>query len=1143
MAEARKIGTFEAITIGIAHLLSPLEQELANGQARRLLADLGLALPPAADGVAAFSGAVNGLVNVAKQLPQLITKVNTAIDTENLVDIVAASKELAQTIVNTIKAIDSLGSSISSLSAATGIPAATLNAFAANLPKRLFDFLIVRNLESVPVVPEVLEFVGAIDRKVGNAGSTDPNLPEFTDYKFNLGQLTSFTKSPLDHLKARYDWGNPAFDGAEMFKVLQDLLGKAGFPAIIDTSVNPHVLDLVIAEVVPKATLDPIGIEITLLKKIEIDRTVPFNQGGDYQFEAVIDSDLEASTAISLQPNDKVTLTRPTASASGDFGIRFRSGRADGTPYILFGKPGESRLEAKEFVLEAISKLNFAAGSSASGAFTIGGDLRGGKLVIDTSNGDGFINKILSGIRVENEFNVGLGVSSIQGVFFHGSAVLEIRLNIHLSLGPIDISGLYLSFGIEDKKFPIGLATDIRASLGPLLLIVENFGLKALLSVPDDRKGNAGPLNLELGFKPPKGVGLSVDAGIIRGGGYLYFDFDKEEYAGILELSLAGIVTVKAIGLITTKMPDGSKGFSLLLIITAEFGTGIQLSFGFTLLGVGGLLGLNRTMLLEPLAAGIKTGAINSIMFPPDPIANAPRIISDLRAFFPPYEGKFLIGPMIKLGWGTPTLISVAFGLIIEIPGNIAIVGVLRIALPEATIPIVTINVAFVGSIEFDRKRIWFFAALFDSRILFMTLEGDMGLLMDFGSDPNFVLSVGGFHPQFNPPPLPFPNPRRIHLDVLRTPVARITVENYFAITTNTVQFGCRAEFFYGVSAFNLHGHFSFDALFQFSPFRFQIDITFSLGMDVFGVGVFTVRLKFRLSGPAPWNARGTATLSIDLWLFSIDISVDFDITWGEADNPKLPAIKGVPLLVTEFGKPDNWVARIPANVNLLVSLRKLDTTTEKLVLHPVGTLAISQKRVPLGIRVDKIGNNPVDDAHLFSVNVASPGLAKKADAKERFAIAQYQDMSDADKLSRPAYQEIEAGVELAFDGKQLGSSKVTKRIVRYEVKVNDIDGKHHAFRWFDKIGTLFFHWLGGAAVSYSDLSFAKKKAMVPTTEAERIRTKPPGFVVAGVANNKPFVADVFLSEAHAQDFLSAKLASDPAMVDELHVIPNFESK
>src|SRR6185436_9038336 len=181
--------------------------------------------------------------------------------------------------------------------------------------------------------------------------------------------------------------------------------------------------------------------------------------------------------------------------------------------------------------------------------------------------------------------------------------------------------------------------------------VVENIGLGVDFALVNDRSGNAGPLDVALRFKPPKGVGLSLDTGVVKGGGYLFFDFDKEEYAGALELDFAGIVSVKAIGLITTRMPDGSKGFSLLIVITAEFGTGIQLGFGFTLLAVGGILGLNRTMALQPLVESVRSGAITSVMFPRDVVANAPRIISDLRTFFPPREGTFLIGPMAKLGW------------------------------------------------------------------------------------------------------------------------------------------------------------------------------------------------------------------------------------------------------------------------------------------------------------------------------------------------------------------------------------------------------------------------------------------------------------------------------------------------------------
>lgn len=803
---------------------------------------------------------------------------------------------------------------------------------------------------------------------------------------------------------------------------------------------------------------------------------------------------------------------------------------------VLIGSPGATRL-----AVQGLGMSNFIQNSG--GKLDIGweGRLQALRLVVKGGDGDGFLQKILSAVNLEVEAQLTFGYSLLGGFYFQGGAKLALDFPIHIELGPLAITGLRIEIEPVDDHLTLKAGTHLKLELGPLKAVVENIGIRADLTF---KQGNLGPANLDVAFKPPNGVGMSIDAAVIKGGGYLYFDFDREEYAGILELSIAEVVTVKAIGLITTRLPDGSKGFSLLIIISVEFGTGIQLGFGFTLLGVGGLLGLHRTMLLESIGAGIRTGAINSIVFPPDPVANATRIISDLKTYFPPYEGKFLIGPMVKIGWGTPTLISLAFGIIIEIPGNVAIVGVLRVILPEENAPIVTINVAFIGALEFDKKRIWFFAALFDSRILFMTLEGEMGLLMDFSDNPNFVLSVGGFHPQFNPPPLPFPNPRRIRIDILRTPVARISAETYFAITSNTVQFGCRAELFFGIDAFNINGHFSFDALFQFSPFRFVIEISFSVGITVFGLGLFSIKLRLKLSGPAPWNARGKATLSIDLWLFSIDISVDFDVTWGEADNLKMPPVEAMPILVSEFDKADNWKAQIPPSANLLVTLRKLDETAEKLVLHPIGTLQISQRAMPLNIPIDKIGNREVTDARQLSVRVNTATLHSTGiEPQEKFAIGQFQNLSDAEKLSRPSFQDNDAGIELGFSGRQLGSGKVVKRIVRYEVKVIDGDDKYKAIKWFKFVGTLFFHWLGGAAVSNCELSYAKKKAMIPTGFDERVKMNQPGFVVASVENNKSLNnGQVFASEAKAQKFMQTAILQNPGLAEEIHVIPTFES-
>ncbi len=1126
------------ILTGAGLAISPLRSIKTPDAAVAFFNKLGYNLPSAA-----FGGA---LPDLASQAGELIASLKKLIDASDDASEVAAIAEVFGRLVATVNAISKLHVQIQA-GGGGGLPNI------GDLPRRLTDFLVLDFLDKQrPQTHETLHLLGLIENEPNPAPNQSMRL-------INWDKITQLFNKPADIVKDVYKW-DVDLDTEKLFARMEGLMRASTLPgglypqaettrillgnattglkelrfALFQSGVSPETYAQFGITFSPAEAQGPKKKGIALLPYLMGTAAFTFDvcDRGELVFNS--SGDIKAVGVVVRPPLNAEGLLNLTGAFKATVQIHEKPDKSK--EIILIGSAGGSRLS-----LQGLGFSTFI--QSVADKIDIGfeGEIQAIRLVIKGGEGDGFLQKILSGLNVQAESSLAFGFSLLNGFYLRGGAKFELDFAVHIDLGPLHLNGMKFTLEPANDHFKLQSGVTIGADLGPLKAVVENIGIESLLSF---KQGNLGPMDLSIGFKPPNGVGLLVDAAIVKGGGYLYFDFDKEEYAGVLELSIVEIVTVKAIGLITTRMPDGSKGFSLLIIITAEFATGIQLGFGFTLLGVGGLLGLNRQMLVEPIGAGIRTGAINSIVFPPDPVANAPRIISDLRTYFPPYEGKFLIGPMIKLGWGTPTLISLAFGILIEIPGNVAIVGVLKIALPEEHVPIIVINVAFIGALEFDKSRVWFFAAMFDSRILFMTMEGEMGLLMDFSDNPNFVLSVGGFHPQFNPPPLPFPNPKRIHIDVLRTPLARITVENYFAITSNTVQFGARAEFFYGVDAFNLHGSFSFDALFQFSPFHFIIDISFSIGMDVFGTGVFSVTLKLKLSGPAPWEARGTATLSIDLWLFSIDISVDFDITWGEADNPTLPSIDAIPLLVAEFDKADNWRAGIPENVNLLVSLRKLDTSIEKLVLHPVGTLRVSQRVVPLGIHIDKVGNNPVSDAHLFSVKANLTSLATTNNApEEKFAIAQFQNLTDAQKLSSPSFQDIDGGVELAFNGKQIGSGKVVKRVVRYEVKIIDGDDKYHAFRWFKNIGTLFFHWLAGAAITQSPLSFARKKAMVPTMGNERVQVKQPGYVIAGTADNKPLAdVPVFASEAHARDYFNSTISKNPAMAEDIHVIPTFEA-
>jgi hypothetical protein len=1139
-------GTFELIAVELSRALEPLAGRLHDvHHARILIAELGLILPETVVSPA-LRTAFQTIHSGAHAIQGEATTLATAITAGNTAQIVSEGVSLARTTWSLIDAFGTLHRELQAIGSVPSVTPADFTAFLAGLPERLFHVVLVDYLEAHHrTVFSLLELLGLVEKAHVNVGSTDPGKPGFVRKQVRFDRLGQLLSSPDQLFTQLYGWGQTgsAFAGNLLVQRIGGVLRAMRIPTsyrALPGAPPRTALEVCVLRFAPTAASVPglPGLEAIVTAGIADGVTVDLPIVPGWQAQLRAEGALQASVGMRIQPPAEVTLIPPSGSVTG----RMKAGVAKvpvapETRMMLLGVVGGTGLSAERIELRFIGGFRWDSDAGAAeGDVGFEGEVRGGKLKIGMSGADGFLGTLLSGVSVEADFNLGFGWTALQGLYFTGSSTLEIQLPAHISLGPVELSALTLRVGIDGNRFPIGLAANIKAELGPLKVTVEQIGAAVELSFPADGRGDIGPLALDFKFLPPRGAGLSLDAGVVKGGGYVFFDPERGEYAGALELTFSGTIGLKAIGIITTKMPDGSDGFSLLIIISVDFGTGLQLGYGFTLLAVGGLIGVNRTMKLDALMEGVRSGAIESVMFPRDIVANAPKIISDLRAFFPPRAGTFLIGPMAKLGWGTPTLISIALGIIIEIPGNIAIVGVLKVALPTEDAALIRLQVNFAGAIEFDKKRIYFFASLFESRILFMTIEGEMGLLVAWGDDANFVVSVGGFHPRFQPPPLPFPSPRRIAIDILNTPVAKIRVEGYLAVTSNTAQFGARAELFFGLDILNVRGHIAFDALFQFSPFYFVIEISASLSVNVFGAGLFSVSINGELSGPGPWNVKGHGSFSILFW----DIDVEFNETWGERHNTELPAKKILPILEGEIAKAETWRAELPSTSRLSVTLRKLPADAP-LVLHPLGVLRISQRALPLELKLDKVGTQKPEDVNRLSIAVTGGGLVRKADAFERFAPAQFQNFSDADKLSKPAFAPERAGVELSAAGDDLRSSRVVQRTVRYEEIVIDNNFKRFARRFRLFLMPLFQLFLRGNSAARSELSAANLRRLQPFSD--KIAVRDETFTVAFQADNRAFAAEAasFHSEASARDFLRRKVAEDGALADELHVIPSFE--
>jgi hypothetical protein len=1041
--------------------------------------------------------------------------------------------------------------------------------FKTQFPRQVVDYLLITYLQTYHgSLAFALRALGVIKtRYVTPTGQRAP----YVHYAFDFADLPKVLEDPSLVLTNAFGWGTPDFDSSAILSECDNLLFMLG----VDTrSVE---LPTPTALAIEGASEDQPGApRRTMLRGIIFERgsnggslsaeirLMPLPaRGADLPglalmpaFEGAIDlemslfddvtvtiqSDLDLQGGLALQSRPGKPLEMIVGFADAGSPVRAtgsidvlveRSAPDSAPPTIVLGSPTGSHLSFKKLAGTAGVRLSSKQEPDLFAEI----QLVGLEFRIDTSESDGFIAKLLpkDGIRFRSDVTV--GISYLDGIYFRGTSNLEISVPAHVQIGPIQVQSLTISAVPKDGTLPISLGATLKGDLGPVQAVVENIGLTATFAFPPSHDGNLGPIDVELGFKPPRAIGLAVNAAVVHGGGYVYLDPGRGEYAGELELTLADFLSIKAIGIITTRLPDGTKGFSLLIVMSVEFATGIQLGLGFRLLGVGGLLGLNRTMNLQALAEGVRGGGINSVMFPKDIIVNAPKIISDLGAFFPPRDGVFLIGPMLKIAWGTPTLISATLGVIIEIPGNIAILGVVIVTAPRKK-PILLLQVQFLGAIEFDKKRLWFFATLFESRLAFLPIDGEMGLLVGWGGDDsNVVISVGGFHPQFMPPPLPFPSPRRVALSLVNTPTRRVRLECYLAVTSNTVQCGARCELFLGYSSFNLQGDFGFDALFQRRPFRFVCQLSASFAVKVFGVGAFSVGIKGTLEGTNPWHLQGHGSISLLFW--SIDIP--FDHTWGDAQQTELPTTQVLPLLRDELSKADAWRALPPVSNHLFVTLRSMPPEEAALLLHPVGVLRIAQRTVPLEIRLDRVGDQKPSDVSRLSIQVTSSGLAKHDDAFDQFAPAQFQDFSDADRLSQRAFVRERSGLELSSAGGDLRSSAMVKRVVRYEEIILDINFKRAARPLRSHGGKLFDFFVKGNAVSRATVSQASKSRLQPF--AAKIELVAETYTVALQATNQPFATDgvTFQSEASAREFLARQIDADSRFADLLHVIPSHE--
>jgi len=700
----------------------------------------------------------------------------------------------------------------------------------------------------------------------------------------------------------------------------------------------------------------------------------------------------------------------PGGSANASFSFEVTGQKDDQSPIRLLGDESDPTLSADAFSIRLTGR--------PSPKFTAGVKVDGLKANL-TFESDSFLSSVLPASTELSVGDIGLAWSSTSGVHFIGGNNVTLRIPTNFDVGPTAVSAVHIGIQLDGEP---GVALGIVGSgrIGPLHFSVDRIGLLISTGATEQTEGFLP--GVAPSFLPPRGLGLAIDTGPVTGGGYLEFFPDEHRYIGTFDLQI-GDLGVTVVGLLQTKLP-GTKGYSLLLLITADLPP-IQLGFGFTLTGIGGLAGVHRAFEVKPLGKAVRSGNLDSVLFPEDVVANANQIVTDLETVFPARPDLHVFGPMLEVGWGTPSILEMQIGVLVALPKwKIALLGKIAMALPDDEAALIEFNLAILGVLDLPNQEFSIDASLYDSRIAMWTVSGDMAMRLAYGDDPRFLLSVGGFHPRYTPE-TGFPELRRVKAS-LAPPGGnpRLELTGYLAITSNTFQVGAALVLEAKAGPAGVYGKLSFDALFQFSPFKFIVDFYATLKIHVKGKG-FGISVRGSLSGPQPFRVR--ATVHIEILFFEITVRVNAKIG-PSGGKERLPTARVLPKLVEELTRPANWTAQQPERDGQLVTLRDPNANAKRqgnapeadvVLVHPLGTLGVRQQIVPLGIRIEKFGNaRPVHsrfDLERFTVQGTSAvdNLAGQDTLREKFAPASFRHMTDDEKLQARAFEDLPAGRRL----------------------------------------------------------------------------------------------------------------------------------
>ncbi|WP_217591181.1 DUF6603 domain-containing protein [Burkholderia sp. GbtcB21] len=458
-----------------------------------------------------------------------------------------------------------------------------------------------------------------------------------------------------------------------------------------------------------------------------------------------------------------------------------------------------------------------------------------------------------------------------------GGATGVLWIGVHSKFGPIYIDQV----GVRLTSSDAGLLVDGGASIGGFTAQVDDL----TLIVPYRTAGDPSTWTLDL-----KGLGIGFSQPGLTISGALVKYTPPIEYDGMLLIKI-GTIGAIAVGSYAVPEEAGGDKYTSLAIFGGVFvPIGIAPIINLTAFGLG--VGLNRRLIVPSDLNQIPDFMLIQALDHPEALANDPLgALLRFRDAVPPSRGAFWLAVGLR---GTSfEIVHITAVLYVELDHGVEVglLGLARAALPADDAALVSIELALKARFSSAEMLFSIQAQLTDNSWLLShdcQLTGGFAFFMWF-RESQFLLTLGGYHPSFQPRP-EYPVVPRLGFRWNLLGVIHIKGESYFALTNTCVMAGTSLEATYGPDWLQLWFNAHADFLAQWDPFYFVAEIGISVGarfsMEICFIGCVTISIS--ISVGATLHLEGPPLhgfVTVDLAIASVTLP------FGPDARPKPPPI------------------------------------------------------------------------------------------------------------------------------------------------------------------------------------------------------------------------------------------------------------